>query len=320
MSAPIRVLLIAGYARSGSTLLARILGEVEGVVSPGELRHTWRRGFHDNRRCSCGSRFWDCPFWQAAATEAFGGMDALHIPSVLTLQSRVDHPLAIPQLLGVRTSARQRAAIERYTTLLSRLYQGLAAVTGAATIIDASKDPWHGYVLNALDASLTLSVVHLVRDSRAVAHSLRRVKYDPDTGGHLPRHSLLHTCGAWSVVNVLTDGLRRRVSSSMRVRYEDLLADPPAVVAQILRLVGIHPSSLPFRDRYRVRLGDGHLVAGNPMRFQTGEIELRADDAWLERLSSGRQAVARTVTYPLLRRYGFASTARLRSDGAGMDR
>ncbi|WP_420910932.1 sulfotransferase [Thermus thermophilus] len=35
----VKVVFIGGYGRSGSTLLDRMLGQVEGFVSVGELRH-----------------------------------------------------------------------------------------------------------------------------------------------------------------------------------------------------------------------------------------------------------------------------------------
>lgn len=41
---PVRVLYIAGIGRSGSTLLARALGEVDGFVAAGEVMHFFGRG------------------------------------------------------------------------------------------------------------------------------------------------------------------------------------------------------------------------------------------------------------------------------------
>ena len=57
------VLFIVGASRSGSTLLERLLNELPGVMSVGELQRVWRRGFVENQLCSCGQPFHDCPFW-----------------------------------------------------------------------------------------------------------------------------------------------------------------------------------------------------------------------------------------------------------------
>ena len=47
-SARVRVLYIGGWGRSGSTLLDRVLGQVPGVVSLGEVRELWQRGWAEN--------------------------------------------------------------------------------------------------------------------------------------------------------------------------------------------------------------------------------------------------------------------------------
>jgi len=53
----IKVIYIAGWGRSGSTLIDGILGHTPGLVSVGEIKFIWERGFIENRRCSCGERF-----------------------------------------------------------------------------------------------------------------------------------------------------------------------------------------------------------------------------------------------------------------------
>ena len=50
----VRVAYIAGAGRSGSTLLAMMLGTLPGWVSVGELRHLWARGVEENQLCGCG--------------------------------------------------------------------------------------------------------------------------------------------------------------------------------------------------------------------------------------------------------------------------
>ena len=59
------VLFIAGFGRSGSTLLDRLLGSTPGVHSGGELAAIWTHGLVDDRLCSCGAPFSGCPFWRA---------------------------------------------------------------------------------------------------------------------------------------------------------------------------------------------------------------------------------------------------------------
>ena len=60
---PLKVLLIAGCGRSGSTLLSATLGQVEGLVSVGELTNLWPWILEDLYPCMCARPFPECPFW-----------------------------------------------------------------------------------------------------------------------------------------------------------------------------------------------------------------------------------------------------------------
>ena len=58
----VNILYIAGYGRSGSSILARLLAQQAGIVSLGEF-HMAPRKFGENAICSCGEPLSDCEFW-----------------------------------------------------------------------------------------------------------------------------------------------------------------------------------------------------------------------------------------------------------------
>ena len=51
--APLDILYIGGFGRSGSTLVERCLGQLDGFCAAGELRHLWDRGVVHNQLCGC---------------------------------------------------------------------------------------------------------------------------------------------------------------------------------------------------------------------------------------------------------------------------
>ena len=51
------------------------------------------------------------------------------------------------------------------------------------------------------------------------------------------------------------------------------------------------------------------------MRYSTGRIEFRRDDAWRSQLNTDARAVVTTLTFPLLAHYGYLR--RLAEDGQG---
>ncbi len=303
-TAPV-VLFISGWGRSGSTLLDRLMGELPGAVSVGEVWNVWMNGFVRDELCGCGSAFGSCPFWSAVAERAFGGVGAVDGRRVRRRMRSVARLKALPRLVTGRVGAGSyRRAFDDYGATLTALYEAIAAESGAAVIIDSSKTPQHGFLLNRLPG-VRLTMVHLVRDSRAVAFSWQRHKERPegtDRSATIARYPPGRSAVSWLLANLLSEGLRRLAPTSLRVRYEDLVAEPSATLARVAALVGLAPPG-PAVDG-GLRLGPAHTAAGNPMRFATGPIELRADDEWAGRSWPGRGVVG-ALTWPLLLRYGY---------------
>ena len=104
--------------------------------------------------------------------------------------------------------------------------------------------------------------------------------------------------------------MRQRGVSVRRLRYEDFLADPRGTVHKLAAYLGIDTSVNPlnFLEKRSVELGLCHSAAGNPMRFRTGRIELRRDDAWRKAMPTRHRAIVGAVCAPLLRTYGYRLT------------
>src|SRR4051812_46652637 len=163
------VVFVGGYARTGSTLVDRLLGQIGGFASFGELRHIWERNFRGNQLCGCGRPFRECPFWDEVVREAFGGWSGVDPVAVGRDQRRVDSVWSIPRMLSGGWTRDYRAAFDRYLAAVGALYGAMGDVSGARWLVDSTKDPQHLYVLR--QAGFDVRVVHLVRDRRAVAFS-----------------------------------------------------------------------------------------------------------------------------------------------------
>lgn len=308
-SAP-KVLFIGGYGRSGSTLLDRVLGRTEGFFSAGELRHIWQEGYAENRLCGCGSPFRDCLFWTAVTERAFDRFGGLDVGELLEVKGRVDRYQRIGQLAtGVATPARTRD-LRWYGARLRALYEAIAAESGAGVVIDSSKDVSHGYVLGTLEPPVDPYVLHLVRDSRAVAWSWRRKKFNPGSGRDMDQYGLVRTSAEWVAINALTAAHRRAGARYTRLRYEDFVADPAGAVGSVLDFVGEGDRRVPVDEHGRVELAPGHQVAGNPNRFTDGEVAIRADDEWRAQMPRRDRLAVTALTLP-----GLAGLDLLRKTG-----
>ncbi len=294
-----KVLFIGGYARSGSTIVDRAIGAMEGCVSAGEIRFIWRRGFAEDQACGCGEAFGACPFWRAVADVAWGGMRGIDVHEALRLQDTVDRWWRIPQV-GLRSAPGVRRELEAYTAILGPLYRAIAKVSGARVIVDSSKDASHGWVLQRLVPSIDLSVLHLIRDSRAVAYSLcERKKFDPASGQVWGGHGLARTIAGWTATNALVQALRSTSVPYLRLAYEDFCANPDRALARAAVLVG-EPLPAPLAPD-GIDAGIQHQVAGNPVRFVRGSIAIRRDDEWRRSMSATGRRVVTAATWPMLR-------------------
>jgi hypothetical protein len=302
------VLYLGGQARSGSTLLDRALGQLPGFCSSGEVRYLWDRGLAGNQRCGCGLPLRECPFWDAVGRRAFGGWDRIDLDEVLHLQHDVDRALAIPALGAPRLAPRFAAKLARYAAYLERVFTAIRDESGARVVIDSSMSPPHGLVLRRTPG-IELRLVHLVRDARGVAHSSMKVVERPEiTEGvdYMPTYSPVESTARWSAANLAFELLGRSVPEQ-RVRYESFVRDPRGVLTSIAELVDVPlgPDDLSFVTAEKIDLAPAHTAAGNPMRFTTGTVPLRVDEAWRSDLARPARRVVTVLGWPLLRRYDY---------------
>ena len=300
-----RLLYLGGLGRSGTTLVERLLGELPGVCALGEVVHLWQRDIRDDERCGCGSRFSGCTFWRRVGERAFGGWYRVDVDRVHALRDAIERTRHIPRLAAA-VKAPEEA--HEYAGYYSRVYAAAAQVSGAQVIVDSSKHSSLAHVLRWA-GDVDLRVVHVVRDARGVAYSWTKKVTRPETDGadEMTRYSPGRSALLWNAHNAAFGLLSRRGVAVHRVRYEELLADPRAVLGTLARFAGVPlgAGDLDFLRREYADLRVGHSAAGNPMRFTVGRLPLRRDDAWVRALPSAHRRLVGAVCAPMLRAYGY---------------
>jgi hypothetical protein len=305
-----RVIFLAGLGRSGTTLLERALGELPAVQPLGEVVHLWRRGIVHDELCGCGAPFSRCGFWTGVGRQAFGGWDNVDIARIAAARTRADRLRRVPQLaFGARRgrSRREGALLAEHHR---RLYAAAAELSGAEAVVDSSKHPSLAYCLRE-HGSIDLRVVHVVRDSRGVAHSWTRRVARPDARGgsqaEMTRYAAPRSALLWSLHNTAVRALAKLGTPVMLVRYESFVRRPAETVADVARFAGlaVDRADLAFVSGAEIRVGPAHTCGGNPLRFDSGPLTLRVDDAWRSRLPRRDRVAVTALSYPQLRRYGY---------------
>ncbi|WP_197523058.1 sulfotransferase [Actinokineospora pegani] len=300
MSRP-RVLYITGWMRSGSTLLGNVLNELPGVLHVGELHYLWRNGVlkqGTNTTCGCGRDITACALWSAVLDD--DGSSALAAARRMMGQQR-------RHLRTRHTAARLRdwqdgggppPGVAEATGRTAAVYHLLAAGGADRLVVDGSKYPAEAAALLGR-SDVDVRVLHVVRDPRPTALSYKRAKDYIDPMG--PARSSAY----WTAFNAASELLGRAAPERyLRVRHEDLCADPRSVIAAVMAFAGLDGDN-PVDDRGRVALGVNHTVTGNPDRLSTGVTAIRSDERWRTALSRREITAATATAAPLLTRYGY---------------
>lgn len=302
-----KVLLLAGTSRSGSTIIEKVLGSITGVTVLGEVSYLWQRGVQENRPCSCGVEFRNCPFWSEVfqGAEASGNFDPGRAQQLFEQVTRLRQ---LPLHLGWLPSASFRSRVKEYQQTLSTLYQAVEAKQQSVLMVDSSKRGQGFALLDMPD--IEVFFVHLVRDPRAVSYShMRRKTYDES--GEMPRMWPWLSALLWLMDNAAAEAQCRRATYSIRLRYEDFALNPKEEIQKILEFVGLGGVESPVSQQGRVSLQPGHSVSGNPVRFKVGQTEISADNEWQMKMPRWQQRLVAGIALPLLRRYGYGVNDKL---------
>ncbi len=284
--------------------MANALGGLDDAVSVGELRFLWERGVIQNRLCSCGESFADCPFWRDVLHAAYGDdvPDAATVHARLTEQTQLRR---LPTLLRAR-----RTAPADLAALLTPLYQAVARVSGRRVVVDSSKLPTYAALLAGCPG-IALDLLHLVRDPRAAAFSWQRKKEltDRATPSFMEQRGVVKSALLWTAWNGGLERAWRGDSRYLRVRYETFAAHPGETLELIAEEFGLTGAQRLVDGEGRLDLPGNHTVAGNPARMSTGPTAVRMDNEWVAAMPRRDMTTVAALTAPLLGRYGYPRAA-----------
>jgi Sulfotransferase family len=306
----VKVLFIMGWTRSGSTILDNLLGEIDGFFSTGELHYLWKRGLLEGRLCSCGAPVFECEVWAPVLRRAYDGA-VPEASDVIKWQNKAVRVRHTWRLLRQEKGPTGWAPLDSYVPVAAALYRAIGEVTGCSVIIDSSKRPSDAAVLPLLPG-VDPYFIHLVRDPRAVAYSWQRQKKEldrarPEDPEEMPRYGASYSTLGWDELNIAAEAVRRHTDSerSALIRYEDFVANPRSVLVRVTNMVGERRTILPLLDDETALLKKNHAVAGNPSRFKTGNVRLRADTTWITAIGARDRMLSTALSLPLLSRYSY---------------
>ncbi len=288
------IVYIAGTGRCGSTLLEMILSQLPGVLSVGEIRYLKERGFEQNRKTGEGVEFKQSPFWTKWVEHLYNG-DWQEAE-----QEALSCPLRMRQLLWPRVfrkSTRFESILSRYGQYYHKVFSGLFDVSNADVIIDSSKIPTHGLAFSNF-SDMQVKILHLKRDPRAVAYSWNKSKYDQGKGGMMSRKNILSSSLEWAFINDWIGHYFKPSFEVFEIDYAELTHNPHQEINKVIEFINptlkSHNPIKPKGNSYEFKTSHP-TVSGNPIRFDTGRIEIREDRRWKESMPMYQRALVNFV-------------------------
>jgi hypothetical protein len=304
--------------------LSLLLGTHPEVCTVGELKAT-SLGDVDTYLCSCTKPLKKCDFWagiaqdlalrglpfDVAAGEAnFGSAQSSYVRRLLRPLHRGPVLEAVRDI-ALRSFRSWRAHLARTQRLNAQLAAAICARTGTRVIVDSSKT---GIRLKYLlrNPGLDVRVLRLVRDGRAVTLTyMDPHRYADATdpawrggGTGRARHRGVPVVSAarqWRQSQEEATALLRPLDPVRwtTVRYEDLCADPDAILRRLFVFIGVTPLSVPS-----VLVPREHHVIGNGMRLDQ-LVSPKLDERWRSALSATDLAAFHRVAGSTNRSLGY---------------
>ncbi|WP_187428520.1 hypothetical protein ROLI_044470 [Roseobacter fucihabitans] len=302
---------ILGWGRSGSSVLANILGSMPGCASLGEVRYLWDRGVVENGICGCGAAFSECEFWPTLplGDSHLGIVDTERARALVkSIGSGARHS----QIPGLHIDAARAAYFERNRAdldLLMELYTAAFEKSGGRVLVDASKSPFFALNLMHPDRPFDVAFLHLVRDPRAVLHSWKKTKPRTDSSEDqlFPRYSSVRSLLQWALLNSRCERFAQLAPDLYcQIRFEDFVDNwQTALLSGAGDLFEPVSHGATPGDARAAIVHAQHSISGNPSRFNLGEVTLKPDTSWSDAITRMDRALAAIICGPVARRYGY---------------
>lgn len=307
------IIYIAGYGRSGSTLLEKLLHCQPAVCATGELANFFKLYGSSTSLCSCGETTLHCPVWSRVAESLLSnGYPVEEYPTYSKIQKKHE---ALWTHHGSLFSKNNKT----YSNLMCSFFDAVAQSldTEKSVLIDSSKTayatPYRPVAISQL-GKYRLRVIHLVRDCRGVAWSVKKGLNRKLEAGEKKGNTTLPVTRAmlgWAYGNMAAGRLKYHLDkdSYYLMRYEDLVENPVQSLKQLESFLHMnldHSINIAQKanERSGCELPTMHQLTGNRMRFNSRMV-IRPDFNWKTKSNRLTSLWLKAMLFPLMKKYGY---------------
>lgn len=262
-----KIIYIAGYSRSGSTILDILLGSHTNIFGTGELVYLFEDWLTGTRTCTCGEIYKNCSFWKD-----------LKLPGGISLQQakeiihRVESRENVTALLEEKIPSE---VIQQYSQIQSALYDYIFKTSGKNIVVDSSKTSrdmaGRFYALHKY-TDFDVYVIHLVKNGLGVVESYVKKGRNWALEGHAKNDSFLaaRSSVGWFLANSITQrlGMKMPENRFLQIKYEDFATQPENVLQTIGKFLETDLSEVITMVEKQLSFHPKHNVGGNRLRLE----------------------------------------------------
>jgi hypothetical protein len=288
-----------------------ILGTHPLFTSSGELRYLgWqlyrtkdKKGTVEREEvCSCTQDFRDCEYWSKVFNnlKENHGIDMVADPFSLdnaffgsfSYQNQIEKLSFVDKVKGyvIRLLLERNLfsnwvetiepKVKKWSENNWKLYSAMAEAGGTEVVVDSSKD-WRIALLLHKYFKKSVTIVVLSRSVEGFVAANRRWasknQYTYSLTSALQEYKDHHD--RMALMEKSNPDLQ-----VVRIRYEDMVANPVAFLKHMESSLGLQPQPLKEQVPFAFNPAKSHIVAGNPMRYK-GEQQVVVDERWRNELS-----------------------------------
>lgn len=300
-----KIIYIAGYSRSGSTILDLLLSSHGDIFGTGELTYLFDDWEDENRVCTCGKRYDDCSFWGD-----FKLPDNISMAEAIKVIRRVESRKHLAELEG---DTMPKVITEQYGEIQNALYSHIFKKSNVEFIVDSSKTSrdmaGRFYALQRY-TDFDVYVIHLVKNGMSIVESYVKKGRNWALEGHGNNDFFpaIRSSIGWKLANRIAERLGEKMPERyLRINYENLVQEPRVILRQLGDFLGIEMTEVIKNAENSEALVTRHNVGGNRLRLEN-EVKFKpakSDKSRVNRLSVFHRIIFKILTNGLNKKYKY---------------
>ena len=281
MKKKINIIYLMGAGRSGTTILASLLGASKEILTIGEM-HQFLEHIIYNKPCSCGKQLNECSFWKEII-ENYYKTPKKELTKLDNYLVNTEKHIKIP-ISFFKTN-------KKYIKFQEDFYTKIAKTKPTKYYLDSAK--FVGRILQIKKSKkINTKIIYLVRDIRGVINSFsKKVQTYKNPISTILYYTLINTNA--QIVKWIYP------KQVLKIKYEDFIENTIETLTKIETFISTDLNDVKQVIIQEKEIEIPHIIGGNRLKTKQ-KIKLKKDLAWQKNIKRKNQILYYFLTLPLM--------------------